>query len=226
MPPANLLSDIMGRSPLEPMQKHMAVVHQCACELTPFFQAAYSRDWDMAAKARSHITELEHQADDIQKSIRLHLPRSLFLPVARADLITLLATQDKIANRAKDISGRMLGRKMHIPSEIQQPVFDYLQRSIAASEQALKAINELDELIATGFGGREIRLVEDMVEELDSLENQTDQLEVDIRAKLFAIEDRLNPVDVIFLYQIIGQIGDIADQAQRVGGRLLILLAR
>jgi len=226
MPPANLLSDMMGRSPLEPMQKHMAIVHHCACELIPFFEAAYQQNWEAAAKARSCITDLEHQADDIQKSIRLHLPRSLFLPVPRADLITLLATQDMIANRAKDISGRMLGRKMKIPAEIQQPIFEYLRRSIAASEQALKAINELDELIATGFGGREIRLIEDMVEELDNLENETDKLEVDIRAKLFAIESQLNPVDVIFMYQIIGQIGDIADQAQRVGGRLLILLAR
>ncbi|HBP75141.1 MAG TPA: phosphate transport regulator, partial [Alcanivorax sp.] len=36
----------------------------------------------------------------------------------------------------------------------------------------------------------------------------------------------LPPVDVIFLYKIIEWIGDLADRAQKVGGRLQLLLAR
>ena len=36
----------------------------------------------------------------------------------------------------------------------------------------------------------------------------------------------LPPVDVIFLYKIIDWIGDLANRAQTVGGRLQILIAR
>ena len=40
------------------------------------------------------------------------------------------------------------------------------------------------------------------------------------------LEKDLNPVDVMFLYQIIEWVGDLADLAERVGARLEILLAR
>jgi hypothetical protein len=43
---------------------------------------------------------------------------------------------------------------------------------------------------------------------------------------LFKVEKELPPVDVMFLYEIINWIGEVADRAQRVGYRLEQLLAR
>lgn len=103
---------------------------------------------------------------------------------------------------------------------------DYLQGAIDTSAQAKKAINELDELVETGFSGREIRLVEELIEELDRLERANDDQQVQIRAQLFKLESELPPVDVMFLYKIIDWIGDLADRAQKVGGHLQLLLAR
>jgi hypothetical protein len=51
-------------------------------------------------------------------------------------------------------------------------------------------------------------------------------MQIKLRSELLAIENDLNPVDVMFLYQIIEWIGDLADLAERVGSRLEILLAR
>ncbi|MCH2706148.1 DUF47 family protein, partial [Listeria monocytogenes] len=90
-------------------------------------------------------------------------PKSLFLPVPRSDLLELLSVQDKVANRAKDIVGLMLGRRMRIPLPLQGQMLAYVQRSVDASAQALRVVNELNELLETGFGGRETSLVESMV---------------------------------------------------------------
>ncbi|MEH6357797.1 MAG: TIGR00153 family protein [Pseudomonadales bacterium] len=219
-------TELFGRSPVEPIQKHIGICHDCATQLQPFLKAVYANDWELAGKVQSDIVKLEHEADDLQMSIRLHLPKSLFMPVPRTDLLDLLGTQDKIANRAKDIAGIMLGRQMAIPKPLQKPVMDYLKRSLAASEQAMKVINELDELIETGFGGREIKLIEKMITKLNSIESETDQIEIKIRGELFKIEMELAPVDVMFLYKVIEWIGDLADLAQHVGQRLQLLLAR
>lgn len=51
-------------------------------------------------------------------------------------------------------------------------------------------------------------------------------MQVEIRRDLLAIESTLNPVDVMFIYQIFEWVGDIADLAERVGARLEIMLAR
>lgn len=222
----SFFGDLFGNSPVEPIQKHIGICHDCATQLQPFLKAVYAGDWKEASNVQTAIVKLENEADDLQMSIRLHLPKSLFMPVPRTDLLDLLGTQDKIANRAKDIAGIMLGRQMVIPKPLQKPVTDYLKRSLAASEQAMKVINELDELIETGFGGREIKLIEKMITKLNSIESETDQIEIKIRGALFEIEKDLAPVDVMFLYKVIEWIGDLADLAQHVGQRLQLLLAR
>ncbi|MCJ8168318.1 TIGR00153 family protein [Atopomonas sediminilitoris] len=224
--PTKSLMGLFGRSPIGPMQDHIVKAHECSSRLVPFFAAACAGDWEQAAVIQKEMSLLEHEADKLKKDVRLHLPKSLFLPVPRSDLLELLSVQDKVANRAKDISGLMLGRQMAIPEALQPLMTRYVQRSVDASEQAKKAVQELDELLESGFAGREAQLVETLIEELGQIENDTDTLQVEVRQQLFQLEKQLPPVDVMFLYQVIDWIGDVADRAQRVGNRLEQLLAR
>ena len=223
---SNPFASLFGKSPIKPLQEHMTAVVECAEQLTPFFDAAIAGDWQAAAERHNAIGEAEHRADELKKQLRLHLPKSLFMPMSRSDLLELLSVQDTVANRAKDISGVMLGRKMAIPEPLQEQIKEFVAASIAVAQQALKAINELDELLETGFGGREIDFIEKLIERLDELEDTTDGLERELRHKLFALEQQLPAVDVMFLYQTIDGIGELADRAERVGGRLQLLLAR
>lgn len=223
---ANPFLQMFARSPFKPMQEHIAKAQECAVELIPFFDAVTAEDWQTAARIQQHIAVLEGEADKMKKDIRLHLPKSLFLPVPRTDLLEVVRMQDKIANRAKDIAGLILGRKMLLPTAIQPAFTTLLRAALSTSEQALTALKELDELVSSGFGGREADVIEKMLDQLDLLEHNTDEAERDIRAQLFAIEKSLAPIDVMFLYQVIGLVGDLADRAQQVGSRLQLLVAR
>ncbi|MGK0440248.1 MAG: putative phosphate transport protein (TIGR00153 family) [Pseudohongiellaceae bacterium] len=222
----NPFGDLFGKSPFQPIQDHMAKAHQCAEALVPFIEAAMANNWDEAIEKRSYIAQLEGEADQLKRDIRISLPKSLFLPVPRSDLLEVLTAQDKVANASKDISGLMLGRKMSIPPSLADSFSEFVKEAITTSAQALKAINELDELVETGFRGREITAVEALIEELDRLEHRNDEQEIAIRGALFKLEKDLPPVDVMFLYKVIDSIGDLADRAQRVGSRLQIIIAR
>jgi len=224
--PINPFVSLFGRSPIGPMQQHFAKAHECAANLIPFFEAVMAEDWARVESTQQEMARLEHEADKLKKSVRMHLPKSLFLPVPRSDLLDLLSVQDKVANRAKDIAGLMLGRCMVIPHDLQPQMLLYVRRCVDASAQALKALNELDELLETGFSGREASLVEAMVGELEEIEADTDRMQIEVRRSLYRLEKELPPVDVIFLYQIIEWLGDVADRAERVGNRLEQLLAR
>ncbi|MCZ6809441.1 MAG: DUF47 family protein, partial [Proteobacteria bacterium] len=59
----------------------------------------------------------------------------------------------------------------------------------------------------------------------DKIETETDDLQADLRGSLFEIEDTLDPITAIFLYQVIELTGEIADMAERVGRRLELLLS-
>jgi len=220
-----MLVNIFGTSPVQPLEKHVNIAYQCTKQLIPFFEAAIAGDWDKAKEHRAAVEQFEHEADNLKKEIRKHLPKSLFMPVPREDLLELLLVQDKMANRAKDVSGLVLGRKMRIPDAIAKDFLLFVQRNVDAAKQARKSVRELDELFTTGFRGAEAELVEDLVQELDRIETETDQLQADLRASVFRIENQLDPVTVIFLYRVIELTGEIADMAERVGRRLELLLS-
>ena len=222
---ANMLANIFGSSPVQPLEKHIDISYRCAKQLRAFFSAAVRGDWDGAVEARKEIVQLEHDADNLKKEIRLHLPKSLFMPVPREDLLELLLVQDKIANRTKDVSGLVIGRKMQIPPAIAKSFLDFVDRNIDAAKQARKSVRELDELFTAGFRGAEVDLVEKLIEELDRIETDTDEKQASLRAALFEIEKSLDPVDAVFMYQVIELTGEIADMAERVGRRLELLLS-
>ena len=224
--PTNAFLGAFAKSPIKPMEDHIKKVHQASKALIPFFNHVFKEEWQEAEEIRLNIRNLEREADEMKRNIRLQLPRGLFMPVERTDLLELVTQQDKIANKAKDIAGRVVGREMIIPTEIQTDFLAYVTRCVDATKQASKAINELDELLETGFKGREVTLVEKMLVELDAIEQDTDDMQIKIRRQLRAIENELNPVDVMFLYKIIEWVGELADIAERVGSRLELMLAR
>ncbi len=222
----NPILNLFGRSPVKPLQEHMSKVSECVRVLEPFFEAVIARDDNRMQALQEKIAGLENEADDLKHDLRLHLPRTLFLPVERRDLLEVLTMQDNIANRAKDLAGLVRGRKMSIPDAISTQFLEFVRRSIDACAQAEKTVNELDELVETGFSGSEVDTVQNLISELDRLEKETDQIQVEIRARLFKIERDLPPVDAMFLYRLIDWTGDIGDFSQRVGSRLQLLLAK
>ena len=222
---ANVLANVFGSSPVKPLEKHIHIAYKCASQLSGFFVASIAGDWKSAQEFRDKIERLEHEADDLKKEIRLNLPKSLFMPVPREDLLELLLVQDKIANRSKDVSGLVLGRKMQIPAQIADQFLEFVDRNVDAAKQARKSVRELDELFTAGFRGAEVELVAGLIEELDKIETDTDDKQAALRGALFEIEKTLDPVDAVFMYQVIELTGEVADMAERVGRRLELLLS-
>ncbi len=218
--------NMFGPSPIKPIEQHIRKAHQCAKQLYPFFEAVLKKDWKTANNIKNKIVSLEKEADLIKRDLRLHLPTGLFLPVSRTDLLELLSAQDKIANKAEDIAGLITSRKMIIPDSLIPIFMPFLHRSLDASKQACKAINELDELLETGFRGSEVKIVEEMILKLDEIEHDSDKMLADIRHQIFELEQELSAIDIMFLYKLVQWIGELADHAQTVGARLQILIAR
>ena len=147
------------------------------------------------------------------------------MPVPRGDLLDLLLVQDLMANKAREVSGLVVGRRIEIPESIKENFVAYVARNNDAANKAHDSVNELDELYETGFRGTEVSIVEKLLSELNEIENETDEMQSEIRHQLFEIERDLPPVNVMFLYHIIELVGEIGDLAERIGHRLELLLS-
>jgi len=203
----------------------MEVCSDCAEKLVPFFEATIETDWTLATAIYEEISELENNADDLKKQVRLRLPRSLFLPVSRTHLLELLHIQDKIANGAEDVAGRSIGRHLQIPPRAQPEFLAFLLSSVETVRLAQKTMIELNDLMLSGFSQQRIEIIEAVLDKLHTAEHANDLKQVELRKVIFEIEKELDPVDAIFQYNIVELIADIADQAQTVGNRMMYLIA-
>lgn len=223
---SSYLSGIFGSSPVRPLQQHMEKVIDCVTELVPFTEAVLNGNAEERDRLQALIVEKENEADALKKELRMHLPKSLFMPVDRRDVLEVLAFQDRVAGGARSVAGLFVGRQMNFPDPMKQGYRELISRCIDACNMAYSAIRELDDLFETGFGEKEVRVVSGILQELDNIEQETDEQQVRLRRSLFNMERELPPVDVMFLYNIIDRTGGIADRAQRVGSRFQLMLAK
>jgi predicted phosphate transport protein (TIGR00153 family) len=204
----------------------MRAVKECVNEVPSLFDALLADDRDGVIAAKDRIFAAEQKADDLQNALRNHLPKSLFMPVDRRDLLDMLEMQDTIANSAQDIAGLMVERNMEVVDAMRDPLKALVTACVDTANHAATIIEELDELVEMGFSGREATQVGDMLEKLNTMEDETDDLGMALTKLLFEHEDDMKPVSVIFWYQLIQWIGDLADYSEKVGDRLRLLLAR
>jgi len=220
------VASLFGKSPFKPMQAHMRVAVACAHEIPGLFQLLIAGDSDGVTAAKERIFALEGEADALKNSIRIRLPKSLFMPVDRRDLLELLRMQDSIADTAQDIAGLLVERPMAVPEAMAAPLVELVRACVDACDKANEIIDLLDELLAIGFKGKTAARVREMVSQLNDLEHHTDDLGLRLARTLFQLEDEMKPVSVMMWYRLIEWIGDLADYAEKVGNRVRLLTAK
>lgn len=188
--------------------------------------AVFAGNWKQAKQQAASVERLEETADDLKKKIRLGLPRSLLLQVSRDDLLELTHKQDEIANVTKDLVGLIVSRQIEFPQEVHEPLLRGVTSSIKTVSLLKDASEEISHLVITGFGRHESRLMEEKLIAVGDSERQSDLDLADTRATLFTIEDRLNPLNAMFMYRCIEFVGRLADAAESSGNRMLQLIAR
>lgn len=204
----------------------MRVVFSCVCLIPPLFDAVYREDNAQVFEFASQIKELETEADKLKSTFRLNMPKSLFLPVDRKDLLNLIGDQDKIADTAEDIGKTFLFREMVVPEQLKPLLDELLEGTIEIAAAGREMIEQLDELLEVGFAGRELDKVSKMIAGVRRSEHNIDGIMHRIKKKLFSLEKDLDAVSVMFWYQIIDLLGLISDQSENLADRLLLFLSK
>ena len=216
---------IFGRSPFKPIQEHMKVVDACASETPALFEALAAGDKSRLLETKERIFDLEHEADKVKNEIRAHLPKSLFMPVDRRDLLDLLNAQDSIADSVQDVAGLLILKELEIPDYMKKLMPAYAARNVDAAHQCKRAIDQLDELLELGFKGRQVDRVEEILEELSLIESETDEQGIELNRALVG-DEGLKAGDLLIWWELVWRLGDVADYSQDVGDRLRLLMAR
>ena len=219
------ISSIFGVSPVPNLQRHMRITVCAAQELTPLLAAAQVEDWPLVERHEAEIARLEEEADHRKKAIRLQLPSTYLLPVARADVFDLLAQQDGIADAASVLAELIRERQLCFPERCEPVAQDALQSALAACDKARALVDELDELLEAGFDGPQRTRASLMQDAVATLVRETTQKTSALRDKLRSEESAQPPLQIWFLYAAADAIRELARAADKAARRLQTLLA-
>ncbi|MGB5259326.1 MAG: TIGR00153 family protein [Gammaproteobacteria bacterium] len=217
---------LFGKSPFKPIKKHMKIANDCVALMPAALEAFIKQDKDALKGFKRNISQLESDADKIFEELQNRLPKTMFLPVDRRDLLDVLEMQEAIADRTEDIIGLMVELSITVPKEMRAPLGSLVDRCTVAADGAYQIVSSFEDLVETGFKGPHVDKTNKLIQEVISTETDADTIGTDITHALFDHCKDMHPVAVVFLYNLISWIDDLADFSEKLAIRSRLLLAR
>ena len=218
--------DLFAKSPFGPLQDHMRKVMDCVALIPDLYRALEEEDEKTFERLVEEIKEAEHEADKIKNEIRGDLPKTVFTPVDRDDLLEALSLQDSISDYAEDVAVLLSMKTLPFPATMRNEFWKFLEQVMITVDQYAKINEELDELMEASFGGAEAGKVEEMINNLGHEEHKTDRLQHELVRKLLTLEEKIGTLNVIMWMKVLEATGNMANRAEKVGNRLRLFLSK
>jgi len=169
--------------------------------LKDYLQGRFERIADRITE----INELENNADNLRKEIKLKLYEQMLIPESRGDVLGLLESSDNVIDSAKKVLNSFDIEKPLIPDFLIKDFVDLVDYSANAVEEMVKA--------ARAFF-KEISVVNDYINKVSFFEHEADKLEDIIKRKAFnsiEIENLSRKVQIRYFSEIVAKLSDGAE---------------
>lgn len=152
----------------------MDQVARCVAKMSEALDAFEAGRFEALAPLAQEVSRMEHEADQIRDDIRNHLLRRFFMPVDRTHVLRILSQQDSLADIAEDICVLLTMKSISIPDDLKESFGRFRSLSSDAVDLAGSIIDQLDELVETGFGGAEAERIRSLAHQVAYTEHQVD----------------------------------------------------
>lgn len=218
------IAKLFGRSPFVPLQSHMEQVTACVDKTVEMFGAFSRGDFEQVERLAAVISQLEHEADQVKHDIQDHLPKGMFLPVDRARILEILSTQDNIADKCENMAVQLTLKRLAMLDILRNEFQKFLDKNVEAFRLVRDVVEQLDELLETGFGGAEAEKVKKMVMDVSYKEHEADLLQRSLLKLLYTQEEHMT-VGTFYLWsQIIRQVAELSNLSERLANRVRVTL--
>jgi predicted phosphate transport protein (TIGR00153 family) len=194
----------------------MEKVAECVGKVPEIYGAYAAGDEERVRELAALISKLEHEADLVKRDIRNSLPRGLFMPVDRSNLLTILAMQDDLADKAENFAVLLTLKQVEAPEPFAGMFQAFLAKNLEAFENVQAVIGQLDELLETGFGGAEAENVKELVDNVALKEHEADVLQRDLMRELLQHDDAMGYADFYLWTRLIRQVAGISNRAENL----------
>ena len=211
-----------GTSPVGLMILHGFIVEEAYNLLVELWRR-YVNGEDFEEVA-SEIYKLEEEADAIKIEIRKLLHKGFLYRFEKHDIIEYIRQQDRIVDLIEDTAKLMGLNRPSLPKDAS----DKLGKLVYSIENMVdilqKALKELRMVLESDFSSREIRKEREFIEEMNKIETNIDRVVYEFGKWLFSQKESMNPVDLMFLKDLVLTISHIADATENVADKINVML--
>ena len=221
----SMIRDLFKESPFEPLRYHMKTVMECVAVLRPMFAAVRDGQYDTLQELAKKVFKVEHQADMIKDDIRRTIPKRFFLPVYRGDLLGYIKLQDDMADSVEDLAVLLTIKNLTLPPSLVDPTFEYLTKVEEVCRGTCAISDYFPTLVEGDMVGTEAEQALSMVADVEKREWEADRLQYTLSQQLFALEDEMKATDIFLWFRVYGELGQLANFAEKTGDRLRRMLS-
>lgn len=219
------IGGIFGRSFFGPINEHMQVVRE-SLELLPRLLEAYlAGRYDEVEEVARLLQEAEHKADRTKQEIRSLVSPSFITSTERADMLLLTNLQDAVADGCESVAKLLVLRQRPVPEDLRQP-FSALTLRVVRTGFKVSDITAQLHTLDHQAAPPEPKVFLPEIDEVHGLEHEADETEHATLRRLFELEDSLDPVSVVFLWNLATRLGKIADSAENAADCLRRFVGR
>lgn len=149
--------------------------------------------------------KFESRADDIRHEIIEMMYSKVLIPESRGDILRLLESIDLIPNHFEALLFMTQGQKLKVPDFLTPDIRELLRVSLECCDLVIKQVEALF---------KKTEDIKALVFTIDGHESRCDHIEREIVSKIF--DSELDPFQKMQLKELVGQMGQISDQADIV----------
>lgn len=176
--------------------------------LSIYLSSGRNADFEKHSK---QIKQIEHNADELRRSIENKLYGYNLIPDLRADVLELIENFDKVINKFEEVTYMFFAEAPIIPDEYRNSFAELGELSSDAAENMGKASRAFF---------RDLSAVRDYSQKVYFCEHESDVCSRRLLEQIFA--SKLSLAEKLQLRQFVDGIAEIADEAEDFIDRLLI----
>lgn len=220
------IGKLFGRSPFGQLQTHMQQVAKCVHRmedaLTALVEGRFSELDDLAYE----VSKLEHQADEIKSDIRNSLMKRFFMPIDRAEILEIVSQQDSLADTAEDVCKVITFKELKFFDGVKDDFREFVKLNIKAYDVVASMIEELDELMESGFGGIEGERMRALAQDVAFAEHQADVVQVRLLKTLYANDANMSVGQFHLWMRLTRILSRISNVSENLANRILKTLSK
>ncbi len=217
-------TSITDTSPLDGLLEHAEKVKECGWAFQQAIECHSTEKCKAFQEYHQEVSKLENEADAIKRRIRGHLPKETRMFASGYQFFMYLKEQDNVLDSVQEALDWLSYRsRPALKEELKETVFLLIDAVVEPMEDLSRMVIEAKKYFDT-YSDKQRNIVKEIIFNLRQREHEADQIEDELKHKVFATET--DPIAIFHLVRLAEIIGSIADHAENAGDMMRAMIAR